>query len=240
MAYQSPFSVKLVPYEIGTSKGYKVVLKGHTAIDHETFLRDIAKGTSNQMATVRGIWDYGVELAGSRIRGGDRVDIGFGDAYMTVKGSVKNPTEPLAGNKSVHFSAVVEIAKPLQDEVKAMELKNETKTVALWIHEIVEQGHGKDDEFKLFTPNADVVINTVCGMIDAANEDEGVWLENSAKEKVATATVVTVTATYTIVKFPTLPEPGKYTLVYTCRNGEDKDEFTPATATKNVTVVAAE
>ncbi|MBQ4385979.1 MAG: hypothetical protein II823_08720, partial [Kiritimatiellae bacterium] len=135
----------------------------------------------------------------------------------------------------VNFQPCAEIARLL----KQVELVNKTKSVALYIDVVVEQGHPADRNM-LFTPNATVSITTNCGRIDTTRDDEGIWLVDAAGGKVATGVVTTTNAEYTLVQFPTLPEPGQYTLVYACRNGEDAGEFTPAVKRRKVTVVEAE
>ena len=240
MAYTNPFAVKLVPYKLGTSQGYRIVLKEHVTVGYEDFLGEVARESKLPLSTVRGVWDFGIDIAGNEMRSGKRVDIGFGDLYMVVNGSVEDPTENLNNNKSIRFSGVLELSRPLQSKVKAMELKNETKTINLWLHEIVEEGHTKDDENKLFEANATVVINTACGLLVPERTDEGVWLNDAQGQTVATAVVISTSPTVTTVRFPTLPEPGRYTLVYAGRNGLDPIECDVTPKTRYVTVVAGE
>ena len=240
MAFTTPFAVKLVPFKLGTSEGYKVILKDHTTVGYEEFLSEVAKGSQLPLALVRGVWDNGIDVATEEMRSGKRVAVGFGDLYMVARGSVQDPTESLKDNKNVYLAAVMELVGALQSIAKSMPLVNQTDTVALWLHEIVEEGHTKADENKLFTANTNIVINTVEGTIVPERADEGVWLCDAATgEKLVKATVVETSPTVTIIKFASLPEAGKYTLLYCGRNGEAETK-TLASKTRQVTVVAAE
>jgi hypothetical protein len=163
-----------------------------------------------------------------------RVKLGFADVQLTVKGSLNDLSEPLAGRCEASLS--FQPAKALNDMLRNVELVNDTKTVQLVLHTIVEQGHPNDTN-KLFAANASVSITTNCGRIDTSRDDEGIWLVNASGEKVATGVVTTTNSAYSIVQFATLPAPGQYKLVYACRNGEDPGEYTPAVKTRNVTVV---
>ena len=105
MAFTTPFAVKLVPFKLGTSEGYKVILKDHTTVGYEEFLSEVAKGSQLPLALVRGVWDNGIDVATEEMRSGKRVAVGFGDLYMVARGSVQDPTESLKDNKNVYLAA---------------------------------------------------------------------------------------------------------------------------------------
>ena len=225
--------VKLVAFDMGTREGFKFQPKGITDLTYEEFLREVARGMKSPLAIVRGYFDYGNELIAQKVVNRKRVDFGFGDAYLTAHGSVQDPNASLKGR--CELKVTVTPHQSVQALLDNAEIVNETLTVALVLGEIAETGHNELN--KLYTENAEVVINTSCGIITSGRADEGVWLKNAAGEIVATATVTESVAGYTKVAFPTLPEPGDYKLVYACRNGESAESYTPAVKTRNVTVV---
>lgn len=237
MADTMPIDVTYQQSRAGTWQGYIIRPKIRGVMKYEDTIKSVADATRLTQAQVRGAFDQlmkTIEL--KAIKDQMRVKLGFADVQLTVKGSLSDLAEPLAGRCEASLS--FQPAKELNDLLRNVELVNETKTVQLVLHTIVEQGHPNDTN-KLFTANTNVSITTNCGRIDTSRDDEGVWLVNADGEKVATGVVTTTNSAYSIVQFATLPEPGEYKLVYACRNGEDAGEYTPAVKTRNVTVVGA-
>lgn len=236
MANTPPIKVTRKPYRIGTREGYKYWVEIKGTMSYAEFTAAVAKAVKLTQAQVQGAFDYGRELSGKEAARQIRVDIGFGDVYLTGHGSLKDPNESVAGRKDV-LGVTIQTATRLNDIVRNLEVVDDTKSVALHIWTVLEEGH-PDQGNKLFASGSTVVITTNCGQIDANREDEGVWLINASGEKVATAAVTSSQPGYSVVTFTELPEPGQYTLVYACRNGEDASEYTPAVDTRKVTVVA--
>lgn len=233
----TPISVSLQPYRAGTKQGYifRPDLRGKMTYDQT--VEALSAKTNMNPTKVRGVLDsVSAVIIEQAIAGQKVVKLGFGDIRLTVKGSINDLTENISEKceAGLNFQPNFDIAARL----KAATLENDTLTVDLFIDTVFESGHPSDANC-LFTPNADVSITTNCGKIDTNRDDEGVWLIDADGEKVATAVVASTNASYSVVRFPTLPAPGKYTLVYSCRNGEDAEEYTPASKTRNVTVVAA-
>ena len=238
MAITTPISVSLQPYRAGTRQGYifRPDLRGKMTYDQT--VEALSAKTGLNPTKVRGVLDsVGAVIIEQAIAGQKVVKLGFGDIRLTVKGSINDLSESISEKceAGLNFQPNFDIAARL----KAATLDNDTLTVDLYIDTVFEAGHPSDANC-LFTPNADVSITTNCGKIDTNRDDEGVWLIDADGEKVATAVVASTNASYSVVRFATLPEPGRYTLVYACRNGEDPNEYTPASKTRKVTVVAAE
>lgn len=237
MAINTPIDVVLQPYRVGTRQGYSFRPDLRGKLTCEQTVAEVCDKTELTPSIVRGVLDaLNVVIIEKAVGDQKIVKLGCGDIRLSVKGSINDLTEDLNGKCTVrlNFQPNAQIAAML----KAAALNNHTKSVALHIDSVFEAGHPGDAN-RLFTANADISITTNCGQIDTNRNDEGVWLIDADGEKVAVAVVVSTNSSYSVVRFPTLPEPGRYTLVYTCRNGEDPDEYTPACKTRNVTVVAA-
>lgn len=235
MAEIMPIDVTYQQSRAGAWEGYTIRPKIRGVMTYDETIKSIADATRLTQAQVRGTFDQLTKTIELRaIKDQMRVKLGFADVQLTVKGSLNDLSEPLAGRCEASLS--FQPAKALNDMLRNVELVNDTKTVQLVLHTIVEQGHPNDTN-KLFAANASVSITTNCGRIDTSRDDEGIWLVNASGEKVATGVVTTTNSAYSIVQFATLPAPGQYKLVYACRNGEDASEYTPAVKTRNVTVV---
>ena len=234
MANIPPVHVKLVPYRVGTHEGFRPVPDKLTTLGEDEFLRLMADELKMSESALRAIYDRTTEKLRELTVKQYRVNTGSFFAALTARGSVERPNESLKGRKGL-ISLSLQPTKALQDLYFDVEVVNDTRTVDLFIRDAVEQGHTEVN--RLFTANADVVIATVNGKIDTSAADEGVTLTTLAGETVATATVVSSQSGYSIVKFPTLPEPGEYWLVYVCRDGMDASEYTPAMQKRKVVVV---
>lgn len=73
--------------------------------------------------------------------------------------------------------------------------------------------------------------------VNTDNPDEGVWLEDDDGETACTATIISSDAQTVTCTFPAV-EPGEYTLVLACRNG-NRETLAPAIGRLKVTVKAA-
>lgn len=237
MAITTPIDVALQPYRAGTRQGYSFRPDLRGRIPYEQTLEALCNKSGYAPTIVRGVLDSLNEVIVEQAIGGQKiVKLGFGDIRLSVKGSINDLTEDI--NEKCEARLNFQPNSTIAEMLRAATLDNKTKSVALYIDTVFEAGHPSDANC-LFTANADVSITTNCGKIDTNRDDEGVWLIDASGEKVATAVVASTNASYSVVRFATLPEPGRYTLVYACRNGEDPNEFTPASKTRIVTVVAA-
>ena len=233
-----PVNVVLQPYRIGEKQGHSIRPVLNATLTYDDTLKKVVNLSGVNAAKSRAVMDaITLVIMKEGIENQNIIRLGFGDIRVTVTGGLSDLSESINDKckAGLNFQPCAEIAQLL----KQVELVNKTKSVALYIDVVVEQGHPTDRNM-LFTPNATVSITTNCGRIDTTRDDEGIWLVNAAGEKVATGVVTTTNAEYTLVQFPTLPEPGQYTLVYACRNGEDASEFTPAVKRRKVTVASAD
>ena len=233
----TPVNVVLQPYRIGEKQGHSIRPVINATMTYDETIQAVTDESGVNQAMVRAAMDaLTIVIIKEAIKKQKNVKLGFGDMRLTVTGGLSDLSETI-GDKckaGMNFQPSAEINRLLRQ----VELVNKTKSVPLYIHSIVEEGHPNDRNM-LFEANATVSITTNFGRIDTTRDDEGIWLLNDAKEKVATGIVTTTNSEYTLVHFATLPEPGKYTLLYCARNGEDPAEYTPTPARRNVTVVAA-
>ena len=237
MAITTPIDVALQPYRAGTKQGYSFRPRLRGKITYDQTIASLSEKSGVNPSKVRGVLDSLNEvIIEEAVVEQKVVKLGFGDIRLTATGSINDLSEDINAKCEVALS--YQPCGAIADMLKAAELVNQTQGVPLHIDSVFESGHPNDGNC-LFTANADVSITTSCGRIDTTRDDEGVWLVNAAGEKVATAVVATSNSSYSIVRFATLPEPGKYTLVYACRDGGDPDEITLTFKTRNVTVVAA-
>ena len=228
--------VKAVPIGNGIIEGYRLVPKGVAKVTMDELIRLAARNGKTAESIVRFHADNMLKTIIQQVLENKRVDAGYATYYLYPTGSLENANDALDVKKNP-IKLVAQVPASVQSLFDDVTAENESQTVELWLFEIVEDGHTENSQ--LFTANANVVINTTHGKIDTEAEDEGVWLLNAAGEIVSRASVVSTNSGYSVVKFASLPAPGEYTLVYSCRDGEDADEYTVARRTRKVTVNAA-
>lgn len=224
----------LTKLPVGERSVYRFVASNPQYITEEEFLQLLATEMGQPQTQGRYWLDSFRELLFRLLSENADIDLGFMLAKLYIGGSVdsigEQPTKernPVRGR--VFFKG------ELADRLKALEIENDTVTVAAILYEILQDG--LDDQNCIESETARVVINGSNIKIDAAQEDNGVWLENiSSGVKVAEATVSYSDASTCYVTFPTLPTTGKYRLVLATRNGENPDEYALAKVTRNVYV----
>jgi len=228
---------KAVPMKIGTARGYRLIPKEVTRVNPEQFMRMVANRANSTVTAERFHADHFFTVLLEQVSKNKRVDTGFGIAYLHPTGSIESANSPI---DKKHNPVTIEWQFPLdvRNAIRQFDVLNETVTVETWLFEIVESGHGESGVF--YTPNATITANTKRGMIDPEADDEGIWLVNASNEIVATAMILESSGGHTDFKFPTLPPAGDYTLVYSCRNGEDPSVYTVATKTRKIKVVSEE
>ena len=162
------------------------------------------------------------------------IDLGFLMAKLYIGGSIESiGDQPTRESNPVRGRVVFkgEFAKRL----KGMEVVNDTVTVAAILYELLQDG--LQDQNRIESETARVVVNGSNIKIDPAREDEGIWLESlSTGVKVADATVSYSDSSTCYFTVPELPPTGKYRLVVATRNGENPDDYALAKVTRNVYV----
>ena len=228
---------KAVPMKVGTGSGFRLLPKGVTRVEPDQFMKIVAERANSTVTAERFHADHFFSALLEQVSKNMRVDTGFGIAYLHPTGSIESANSPI-DKKRNPVNIEWQFPFDVRNAVKQFNVVNETVTVETWLFEIVESGHGESGVF--YTPNTTITANTKRGMIDPEATDEGIWLVNANKEIVATAMILESTGGHTDFKFPTLPPAGDYTLVYSCRNGEDPSVYTAATKTRKIKVVSEE
>lgn len=163
------------------------------------------------------------------------VDLGFLMAKLYVGGSIESIGEQPTKERNPVRGRVI-FKGDFANRLKAMEVMNDTVTVEALLYEL--QQDGVADQNRIESKTARVVVNGSNIKIDAAREDEGIWLENiSTGVKVADATVSYSDSSTCYFTVPALPPTGKYRLVVATRNGENPDDYALAKVTRNVYIV---
>jgi len=230
--------VKAVLTSVGQDDCFRLVIPAglKSRMSLEQLVETVAKDMQLPKALVRGLTDHLIQVVLTNAKNRMRVDFGFADVYLVVKGTVKNANDPVG--KDCRAAIAVTPHQAVQNMVRSLQINNESLTPDLAVFECIE--HNQTEQYTLQVAGASIAINTKCGLITSGREDEGIWLVDSTGEVVATATIASSDHVTTIFSFATLPEPGTYKLVYACRDGESADTYTPAVRKRNVTVVAAE
>lgn len=224
----------LTKLPVGEKSVYRFVASNPQYVTRERFLQLLAADMGQSQSLSRYWLDSFKELLFKLLSENADVDLGFMLAKLYIGGSVdsigEQPTEeknPVRGR--VFFKG------DMVDRLKALQVENDAVTVAAILYEIMQDG--LDDLNRIESETARVVINGSKIKIDAAQVDNGVWLESiSTGVKVAEAAVSYSDASTCYVTFPTLPSTGKYRLVLATRNGESPDEYALAKMTRNVYV----
>lgn len=224
----------LTKLPVGERTLYRLLASCPYHIGEEAFLRYMAEEMGISLAQCRFWLDTFRNLLFRLLSENADIDLGFLLAKLYVGGSIESigdqPTKernPVLGR--VFFKG------DFAEQLKAIEVVNDTVTVAAILYELLQDGVAEQNRIESET--ARVVVNGSKIRIDAEQSDNGVWLENiSTGVKVADATVSYSDASTCYFTFPTLPSTGKYRLVLATRNGEDPNVYALAKVTRNVYV----
>lgn len=228
--------VKAVMTHMGTGEHpcYRLVTLGTTKVNEQEVLARLAKITGTDEVRSRYWLDAFQMVLFDALSNNECVDLSFLIAKLFASGSIKGmgdqPTK--SENPVVGF---VGFKGAFAEKLAQIETENDTVTVAAILYELKQDG--ETEKNRISSTTARIVLNGREIKVDAAQEDNGVWLESiETGVKLVDAEVLYSDAVTCDFKFPTLPPTGKYRLVLATRNGESPEEYALARATRNVYV----
>lgn len=178
--------------------------------------------------------DYLVKAIGE----GKRLNLGAFSLYLTMKGQIDGANgsfDPKRNRLELNIKEQEPLAAALgQLEPVNATLENET----LRINSIIDASLKKEGKIVL---GSRTLVAGATFLVDDSRDDEGVWLEDSADEKILRARVISSTATTLDFVFPGKAngvKGGTYRLAVYTRMGAPKRPA-PAVARKKVQVVAS-
>ena len=220
---------------VGETPKYRMIVKEPKKVDEPEFLRRLAVKVGQDRIQGRFWRDAFRDVLFASLADNEAGELNFLYAKLHVAGSLLSATEQPTKEENPVKSRVF-LKGELMDALAAFDVVNDTLTVAAILYEVMQDG--VTERNRIESTGARIVINGSAIRIDSAQEDNGVWLEDpKTGEKLADGTVIHSDSSTCHVKFPTLPQTGKYRLVLATRDGNDPNEFALAKVTRNVTVI---
>lgn len=224
----------LTKLPVGERTLYRLIPSNPQHIGEEEFLRYLAEEMGQTQTQGRYWLDTFRNLLFRLLSENADIDLGFLLAKLYVGGSIESISDQPTKEKNPVRGRVF-FKGDFAERLKAIEVVNDTVTVAALLYELLQDGCTEQNRIESAT--ARVVINGSNIKLDANQDDNGVWLENATTGvKVAEADVSYSDSSTCYCTFPELPPTGKYRLVLATRNGENPEEYALAKVTRNVYV----
>ena len=232
------YSLKKVPNALTDKTLYRASVQANGMVGHEELANLMAKRTRQDAATWRYFLDVLADEIDRQLLDGTRIKLGRLLTGFAIRGTFKSENERFDPEKH-QLVVMVRMLDPLREYMAAVVPQNDLSSQLTCIF-----GSAMDEVTKRpseVTGTNRLLIQGLRLGISPDNPDEGVWLANpKTGEIVATATVECSDSQTVDCVFTEPPEPGTYTLVIACRNGE-RETLAPAVArVKNFTVKSAE
>ena len=223
---------------VGETAKYRLIVEGTRKVDETQFVALLSEKAKAEDVVARFWLDAFRGTLFDLLAKNAAVDLNFLFAKLYVGGTVAsmgdqpNTTEnPVRGR--IYFKG------PFAERLAQIELENDTVTVAALLYEL--QQDGVDEQNRIESTSARIVVNGSAIKIDPEREDEGVWLEEPESGiKLAEAVIIKSDSSTCHCKFTTLPPTGKYKIVIATRDGKDPETYALAKATRNVRVIQEE
>ena len=231
--------VKAHKYVLGTGaatrQGYHFYVTPARTLSEGEFMQLVADrmGTTKEIAeawykgTMRSIIEQMLE--------GNSVNTGFLLGKLQVEGSTDSADgQPAKGS----VKGVLNFTGDVKAAFAALVAVNDTKMVEASLLTLQQEGVAELNKITAADTNIYCSGNRVYTPDD--REDEGVYLYKG-NGLLFKCELVSSSTTSIVFKIPegSLPEDGQYKVVILTRNGENPDEYTVATLTRNVTIEAA-
>lgn len=229
------FSLTKVPEAITGEEVYRANVQTNGTVTADQLAAAIAEKTKQAKSLAAYFITALNEELAKQILAGYRVNLGQLSTGFTIKGAFASEDERWDPKRHT-LVPTIRTLDPLKSALAAVKPNNIVVGLVCSVYSLMD--------------NVTKRLNCICGSnvvhiqglnlgIDADNPDEGVSLVDENGVVKATATVTRSDAQSVDCSFPTPPEPGVYTLVVACRNG-NRTSLAPAVGElKNVTVVPA-
>jgi len=214
---------------------YRLVPQDVKRIDEAEFLSRLALKAGQDTVQARYWLDTFRDVFYAYLAENKAVDLNFLYGKLHVGGYLASLTaQPTRESNPVRPRIFAK--GELADAIAAIEVINDTLTVAALINEVMQDD--ASDRNRIEAANKRIVITGNALKQDATQTDNGVWLENiDTGIKVANGSVTYSDASTIFATFATLPTTGKYRLVVATRNALDASLYALAKLTRQVFVV---
>lgn len=223
----------LTPVSIDFTGGktvFRANVKTKGTIDADELAARLAKKTKQDKSLAKYFLQAIDEELAEQILAGNRVNIGQLMTGFAIRGSFNSEDEKFDPGRHT-LVATVRTLDPLHSALSDVTPDNIIVSLTCAIKSLMDT---VTKETNVITGTNEQHIQGVNIGINPDNADEGVWLQDDEGENVATATVSASDGQTIACTFPAV-EPGEYTLVVSCRNG-NRESLAPAVGKLRVTV----
>ena len=195
---------------------YRGVVIHNGSVGEEAFFDRVAKRCALDRSIVNSVNHAIIAQMADEIANGYRISLGQIYVSLAVQGRFKSLDDTWDSSRH-RLVANVTAKGALKDSVKALTPVNVTVGPKVSISYAIDTVAKMDG---IITGTSDVCVRmSGRGLaVDAAAEDEGVWLAAADGTVAARATVTEATATTLTCRFDSLPSDGSYSLVVASRN----------------------
>ena len=220
------FSLQRVSKALSAKPYYRAVVQPKGIFGTKEFADRLAERTKEEAIH----WRYFLNVIADEIETllleGNRVNLGRLAMSLAIRGSFASEDEEFDPSKH-SLAAVVRALKPFKDKLEAVVPENITAGITCRVAAAMDSVTKRLSEI---TGTNRLLIQGRRLEISPDNPDEGVWLEDPKTGKIVATARVERSDSQTIdCVFTEPPEPGTYTLVVACRNGE-RETLAPAIA----------
>ena len=216
----------------GGPKVFRANIKTNGTIGVEELSKRLAEKTKLDASLARYFLQAFDEELSRQILAGNRVHLGQLSTGFAVRGAFQSADDRWDPARH-QLVATVKPLEPLRSALADITPDNIVVSLSCAVYSLMD---AVTKELNAITGSDELHIQGVNLGIDANNPDEGVTLvDRESGAVVASATVSASDAQTITCSFANPPEPGEYTLVVSCRNG-NRASLAPAVAKLNVTV----
>ncbi len=217
----------------GGAKVFRANVKTNGTVSADEISARLATKTKQDKSLAKYFVQAIDEELAAQILAGNRVNLGQISTGFAIKGSFNSEDDKFDPGRHT-LIATIRTLDPLHSALAEVQPDNIAVSLSCSVRSLMDN---VTKETNVITGTNEQHIQGVNLGINADNADEGVWLRDEAGENVATATITASDAQTITCTFPAV-EPGEYTLVVACRNG-NRETLAPAVGKLKVTVRAA-
>ncbi len=230
------YSLVKVPDAITDKEVYRAYVQTNGTVGRDELAERLAARTKQDVSHWKYFLDAFVEELHAQLLAGYRINLGQLSTGFAIRGSFMSEDDSFDPARH-QLVATIRTLDPLRSAIGAVKPENITLGLTCIVSSVMDSVTKRISE--ITGTNRQLIQGQKLG-ISPDNPDEGVWLVDPKTGLTAATATVERSDSQTIdCVFVEPPEPGIYTLVVSCRNGE-RESLKPAVARiKNVKVKAA-
>ena len=223
----------------GEHQIYRLVVSDQKKVTEDVLITRLATKMGVDKSNARFWCDNMRAVIKNALLANEAIDLGFLFGKLYVTGSLQRADQqPTKADNPV--KAVCTVKGDLAAAIAALEVINDTETVAIILYEVTQDGISEVNRIE--SASARVVLTGSNVKIDTSKEDEGVFLEDEDGARIANGVISYSDSSVIYVTFPTLTaaKNGTARLVILGRNGQDAETYAVDRITRNVTIAIPE